>query len=57
MLPIVPAVLGVLFGSVIMASLLNGMTPMAMLPEIKYIGRGSAFPLAVWLDLRLARER
>ena len=39
-----------------MASL-NGMTLMAMSPEIKYISRASAFALAVWLDLRLARER
>ena len=33
-------VLGVLFGALIMASLLNGMTLMAVSPEIKYIARG-----------------
>jgi D-xylose transport system permease protein len=48
-------VLGVLFGALIMASLLNGMTLMAVSPEIKYIARGLVLALAVWLDLRLAR--
>jgi D-xylose transport system permease protein len=46
-------VLGVLFGALIMASLLNGMTLMAVSPEIKYIARGGVLALAVWLDLRL----
>jgi D-xylose transport system permease protein len=50
-------VLGVLFGALIMASLLNGMTLMAVSPEIKYIARGTVLALAVWLDLRLGRER
>jgi D-xylose transport system permease protein len=50
-------VLGVLFGALIMASLLNGMTLMAVSPEIKYIARGSVLALAVWLDLRVARGR
>ena len=50
-------VLGVLFGALIMASLLNGMTLMAVSPEIKYIARGTVLALAVWLDLRLSRER
>jgi D-xylose transport system permease protein len=50
-------VLGVLFGALIMASLLNGMTLMAVSPEIKYIARGSVLALAVWLDLRLGRDR
>jgi D-xylose transport system permease protein len=50
-------VLGVLFGSLIMASLLNGMTLMAVSPEIKYIARGTVLALAVWLDLRLSRGR
>jgi D-xylose transport system permease protein len=51
------SVVGVLFGALIMASLLNGMTLMAVSPEIKYIARGSVLALAVWLDLRLARSR
>ena len=46
---------GVLFGALIMASLLNGMTLMAVSPEIKYVARGVVLTLAVWLDLRLAR--
>ncbi len=50
-------VLGVLFGSLIMASLLNGMTLMAVSPEIKFIARGLVLAFAVWLDVRLsARE-
>ena len=50
-------VLGVLFGSLIMASLLNGMTLMAVTPEVKYIARGFVLALAVWLDLRLTSLR
>lgn len=48
-------VLGVLFGALIMATLLNGMTLMAVSPEIKYIARGTVLTLAVWLDLRLSK--
>jgi D-xylose transport system permease protein len=48
---------GVLFGALIMASLLNGMTLMAVSPEIKYIARGSVLALAVWLDLRMSGRR
>ena len=51
------SVLGVLFGTLIMVSLLNGMTLMAVSPETKYIARGLVLALAVWLDLRLARPR
>jgi D-xylose transport system permease protein len=51
------SVLGVLFGALIMASLLNGMTLMAVSPEIKYIARGAVLALAVWLDLRLGGGR
>jgi D-xylose transport system permease protein len=51
------SVAGVLFGALIMASLLNGMTLMAVSPEIKYIARGGVLALAVWLDLRVARGR
>ena len=50
-------VLGVLFGALIMASLLNGMTLMAVSPEAKYIARGAVLALAVWLDLRLGKDR
>jgi D-xylose transport system permease protein len=46
---------GVLFGTLIMTSLLNGMTLMAVSPEMKYIARGSVLALAVWLDVRLGR--
>jgi D-xylose transport system permease protein len=51
------SVLGVLFGALIMASLLNGMTLMAVSPEAKYIARGVVLALAVWLDLRLGQGR
>lgn len=47
---------GVLFGSLIMASLLNGMTLMAVSPEMKYIARGAVLALAVWLDTRMNRR-
>jgi len=49
------SVLGVLFGTLIMACLLNGMTLMAVPPEYKYITRGMVLSLAVWMDIRLAR--
>ncbi len=38
-------------------SLLNGMTLMAVSPEAKYIARGIVLALAVWLDLRLGKDR
>ena len=47
---------GVLFGALIMAALLNGMTLLAVSPEIKYIARGLVLSLAVWLDARLSRS-
>ena len=46
---------GVLFGALIMASLLNGMTLMAVSPEIKLIARGLVLAVAVWMDVRLGR--
>ena len=49
-------VAGVLFGALIMASLINGMTLMAVSPEATYIARGLALALAVWLDARLAAK-
>jgi len=48
-------VLGVLFGALIMASLLNGMTLLAVSPEFKFIARGAVLSLAVWIDVRLGR--
>jgi D-xylose transport system permease protein len=48
-------VLGVMFGALIMATLLNGMTLLAISPEIKFIARGTVLALAVWMDVRLAR--
>jgi D-xylose transport system permease protein len=50
-------VAGVLFGALIMASLINGMTLMAVSPEAKYIARGLVLALAVWLDARLGSKR
>ncbi|MDB4988636.1 MAG: ATPase [Myxococcaceae bacterium] len=47
---------GVLFGALIMAVLLNGMTLMAVAPEHKLIARGLILAFAVWVDLRLARR-
>jgi D-xylose transport system permease protein len=48
-------VMGVLFGAVIMACLLNGMTLLAVSPEFTFIARGAVLSLAVWMDVRLAR--
>ncbi len=50
------SVTGVLFGALIMASLLNGMTLMAVSPEIKFIARGLVLALAVWVDVQLNAE-
>lgn len=48
-------VLGVLAGALIMATLLNGMTLMAVSPEYKLVVRGSVLLAAVWMDVRLGR--
>jgi D-xylose transport system permease protein len=45
---------GVIFGALIMATLLNGLTLMAVSPEIKFIARGVVLALAVWVDVKLA---
>jgi D-xylose transport system permease protein len=50
-------VAGVLFGSLIMASLLNGLTLRADSPEVKYVARGLVLAIAVWLDVRVGRDR
>ncbi len=47
---------GVLFGALIMTTLLNGMTLLAVSPEIKFIARGTVLALAVWMDVRLSRR-
>jgi D-xylose transport system permease protein len=46
---------GVIFGALIMTALLNGMTLLAVSPEIKFIARGAVLALAVWMDVRLRR--
>ena len=45
-------VAGVLFGALIMATLINGMTLLSVPPELKLIVRGAVLVLAVWVDLR-----
>ena len=50
-------VLGVLFGALVMATLLNGMTLMAVSPEIKFIARGGVLVLAVWMDVRMTSNK
>jgi D-xylose transport system permease protein len=49
------SVVGVMFGALIMATLLNGMTLLAVSPEMKFIARGTVLALAVWMDVRLSR--
>jgi D-xylose transport system permease protein len=49
-------VVGVLFGALIMSTLLNGMTLLALSPEMKFIARGVVLALAVWMDVRLSRN-
>ncbi|MGH7944099.1 MAG: sugar ABC transporter permease [Opitutaceae bacterium] len=47
---------GVIFGALIMTSLLNGMTLLAVSPESKFIARGLVLTLAVWMDVKLGRK-
>jgi D-xylose transport system permease protein len=47
-------VVGVLFGSLIMTCLLNGMTLLAVSPEYRFITRGVVLTLAVWMDSRFS---
>ncbi len=47
---------GVIFGALIMTALLNGMTLLAVAPEIKFIARGAVLTLAVWMDVKLGRR-
>ncbi|MEM9410806.1 MAG: ATPase [Planctomycetota bacterium] len=48
-------VAGVIVGSLIMVSLLNGMTLLAVSPEVKFIARGSVLVLAVWMDVYFSK--
>lgn len=50
-------VMGVMFGALIMATLLNGMTLLAVPPELKFIARGAVLALAVWMDVRLGQAK
>lgn len=50
------SVMGALFGALIMASLLNGMTLLAVSPELKFIVRGLVLVFAVWMDVRFGRR-
>jgi D-xylose transport system permease protein len=50
------SVAGVLFGALIMACLINGMTLLAVQPEHKFMARGLVLILAVWMDVRMARS-
>jgi len=50
------SVWGVIFGALIMTSLLNGMTLLAVAPEIKFIARGAVLTLAVWMDVKLGKK-
>ena len=47
---------GVIIGALIMASLLNGMTLLAVSPENKLVARGAVLVLAVWLDVYFAKK-
>lgn len=51
------SVMGVLVGALIMASLMNGMTLLAVSPELKFIVRGAVLTLAVWLDTATGNQR
>lgn len=48
---------GVIIGALIMTALLNGMTLLAVSPEIKFIARGVVLTLAVWLDVRFGSAK
>ena len=48
---------GVIIGAFIMTSLLNGMTLLAVSPELKLIARGGVLVFAVWMDVYFARKK
>ncbi len=47
---------GVLFGALLMAVVLNGMTLLAVSPELKQIARGVVLAVAVWMDVAFRRR-
>lgn len=49
-------VVGVLFGALIMACLINGMTLLSVSPEYKLVARGLVLLAAVWMDMRVNRS-
>jgi D-xylose transport system permease protein len=49
-------VMGVLFGALLMACLLNGMTLLSIEPADKLKVRGLVLLLAVWLDMRMSKR-
>jgi D-xylose transport system permease protein len=49
-------VLGVLFGALIMACLINGMTLLTVETWKSYVTRGTVLILAVWMDVRLGKS-
>lgn len=50
------SVLGVIIGSLIIGTLINGMTLMSASEESKLIVRGTVLAFAVWIDVRLNRR-
>jgi D-xylose transport system permease protein len=50
-------VAGVIIGALLIATLMNGLTLMAVSPELKFIARGLVLALAVWMDVRLNKRR
>ncbi len=49
-------VLGVLFGALIMTTLINGMFIMSVDPTTNFIARGLVLTLAVWMDVRWSKK-
>ena len=50
-------VVGTLMGATLMGLLLNGMTLLAIAPEIKFVVRGAVLVVAVVMDVSIRRER
>jgi D-xylose transport system permease protein len=48
---------GVLLGGFIMATLLNGLSLLAVPPEARFIARGAVLGLAAWLDVVISRGK
>jgi D-xylose transport system permease protein len=48
---------GVLLGGFIMATLLNGLSLLAVPPEARFIARGAVLGLAAWLDVALRQPK